>query len=419
MARAPKGSRAFYGRRGGGTIGFSRWLCQTEGAGNPKASKRMTRHILFVTGTRADFGKLEPLALAARDAGFRVGFFVTGMHMLRDYGLTKLEVQRVPEVEVAEYLNQRAGDPLDVIFAKTVTGFSDFIRNEPPDLIVVHGDRVEAMATALVAATNYVRCAHVEGGEVSGTIDELFRHCNTKLATCHLVSSEAARRRVLAMGEAPETVHVIGSPELDTHGRPSGVSLDEVRARYEIPFDDYGIAIFHSVTSECETIGAQAKSLFRALETSQRNFVVIHPNNDPGSEAILAVERALPSGRFRLLPSMRFAYFSELLRNAKVIVGNSSTGVREAPFLGIPSLDIGTRQSNRAGGASLSFAKAHDDTAIAEFLAQQWGRRYPCDTQFGQGGAAQAFAEILRGDALWTLPLQKRFNDSPLATVPD
>ena len=369
------------------------------------------RHILFVTGTRADFGKLEPLALAARAAGFRVGFFVTGMHMLDRYGLTKLEVRRLPGVEIAEFLNQRQGDPQDMIFAKTVIGFSDFVRETLPDLIVVHGDRVEAMATAFVAATNHIRCAHVEGGEVSGTIDEVFRHCNTKLATLHLVSSEAARDRVLAMGEDAAAVAVIGSPELDSHARPSGVTLDEVRARYAIPFDDYGIVAFHSVTSELDSIGAQAEALFGALEVSGRCFVVIHPNNDPGCEAIQRVIDRLPAARFRSLPSMRFAWFSELLRNAACLVGNSSAGVREAPFLGIPSLDIGTRQTNRGGGPSLVSASAFDGAAIAGFLADRWGRRHPRDTRFGEGDAARAFADLLASPTVWSLPLQKRFHD--------
>jgi UDP-N-acetylglucosamine 2-epimerase (hydrolysing) len=369
------------------------------------------RHILFVTGTRADFGKLEPLAIAARDAGFRVGFFVTGMHMLDRYGLTKLEVRRMAGVEVAEFLNQREGDPQDMIFAKTVIGFSDFLRQARPDLIVVHGDRVEAMATAFVAATNGFRCAHVEGGEVSGTIDEVFRHCNTKLATMHLVSSDAARARVLAMGEDAAAVAVIGSPELDSHARPSGVALEEVRARYEIPFADYGIATFHAVTTEQDSIGAQAAAFFGALEASGRSFVVIHPNNDPGCDAILSVIRGLPAERFRSLPSMRFAYFSELLRNAACVVGNSSAGVREAPFLGVPSLDVGTRQTNRGGGPSLHRAAAADRPAILRFLAEDWGRRYPRDTGFGRGGAAEAFATLLRSEAFWAQPLQKRFHD--------
>lgn len=375
------------------------------------------RTILFVTGTRADFGKLEPLALAARNAGHTVSFFVTGMHMLPAYGLTKVEVHRVPGVEVVEFLNHREGDPQDVIFAKTVIGFSDHLRVAQPDLVVVHGDRVEAMATALVCATNYIRCAHIEGGEVSGTIDEVFRHCNTKMAHCHLVSSQTARRRVLAMGEEAETVHVIGSPELDTHSAPSGVTLDMVRERYDIAFDDYGIVIFHPVTSEADDMGRQAEDLFGALEVSGRSFVVIRPNNDPGGEAIQKVIAGLPADRFRVLPSMRFAHFSELLRNAAAIIGNSSTGVREAPFLGIPSLDVGTRQTNRALSSSVHGVAAADQAGIAGFLQDQWGRRHPPSREFGVGRAADNFVAILNDPVFWTRPLQKHFTDLDTGAV--
>ena len=110
----------------------------------------MIRHLLFLTGTRADFGKLQPLAAAARDAGHRVTFFVTGMHMMEAYGLTKLEVSRMPDVAVHEFMNQRPGDPQDVILAKTILGFSDYVTEHRPDLIIVHGDRIEALAGALV-----------------------------------------------------------------------------------------------------------------------------------------------------------------------------------------------------------------------------------------------------------------------------
>ena len=369
----------------------------------------MTRSLLFVTGTRADFGKLEPLALAAREAGFAVRFFVTGMHMMDRYGRTKIEVQRV--FESFEFLNQREGDPQDIVLAKTVVGFSDYLSETRPDLVIVHGDRVEALACALVCATNYIRCAHVEGGEVSGTIDEIFRHCNSKLAWCHFVSSEAARERVLKLGEAPETVFAIGSPELDKHGAASGVTIAEVKARYGIPFGDYGICIFHPVTSEQATMGVQADALFAALDASGRNFVVILPNNDPGSEAIFAAIDRLPAARFRRIPSMRFAYFSELMKNAACMVGNSSAGVREAPFLGIPSLDIGTRQTNRAEAPSVHHAAAGDGAAIAAFLAEDWGRRYAPDKAFGEGRAADRFVAVLREPAFWARGFQKEFRD--------
>ncbi|WP_197536887.1 UDP-N-acetylglucosamine 2-epimerase [Ilumatobacter coccineus] len=367
------------------------------------------RSILFVTGTRADFGKIEPLAAACRDAGHDVSFFVTGMHMLRRYGETRLEVRRFPGATVHEYVNQSHGDPLDLVLSKTVIGFSDWIDEHRPDLVVAHGDRVEALAVGLVCAMRYVPCAHIEGGELSGTIDELFRHCNTKLSRHHFVSSEDAKRRVVSLGESPDDVHVIGSPELDVHGAPSQVCLDEVRAHYEIGFEEYGIVVFHPVTSEADTIGAQATTLFRALVASGRSFVVIAPNNDPGSNEIFAEIELLPSDRFRVVPSMRFAHFSRLMKSASVIAGNSSLGVREAPFLGVPSLDVGTRQQGRSDAPSITHVDAFDQAAIERALEVQWGRRFERSDSFGAGNAAASFVEVLERSDFWERPRQKQF----------
>ena len=371
----------------------------------------MAQSILFVTGTRADFGKLEPLALATRDAGFDVAFFVTGMHMLARYGLTKLEVHRTTGVNVHEFLNQRAGDPQDMILAKTVIGFSDFVKEQQPDLVVIHGDRVEALACALVCATNYIRCAHIEGGEVSGTIDDSYRHCYSKLASHLFVASDDAARRVMALGEAADNIHAIGSPELDFHAGPSGVDISDVKARYALPFDDYGICVFHPVTSEAATMGTQADRLFAAMDASGRNFVVIAPNNDPGSGDIFAALDRLPNDRFRILPSMRFAHFSELMKNGAVMIGNSSAGVREAPFLGLPSLDIGTRQTNRAKSPSVFFADANDTSKIVDFLQKEWGKSYPRHDAFGGGSAADRFVNVLTDQSFWQTSLQKIFHD--------
>ena len=372
----------------------------------------MNKSILFVTGTRADFGKLEPLATAARDANFDVSFFVTGMHMLDRYGLTKLEVHRTKGVTVHEFLNQRADDPQDMVLAKTVVGFSDFVAEHTPDLVVIHGDRVEALACALVCATNYIRCAHVEGGEVSGTIDEIYRHCNSKLASHHFVSSDNAAKRVMALGEDAAKIHAIGSPELDFHSGPSGVTIADVSARYTLPAGDFGICVFHPVTSEASTMGAQARALFAALDASGRNFVVIAPNNDPGSAEIFAAIDALPGDRFRVLPSMRFAHFSELMKNASVMVGNSSAGVREAPFIGLASLDVGTRQTNRAKSPSVFFAGAFDTRKIADFLTENWGKSFPRDGAFGGGSAAARFATVITAPEFWNGSLQKTFHDA-------
>jgi UDP-N-acetylglucosamine 2-epimerase (hydrolysing) len=371
------------------------------------------KRLLFVTGTRADYGKLEPLAKAAQDAGFHISFFITGMHMMKRYGETRLEVKRFAGAEFFEFVNQREGDALDFILSKTILGFSDFVHEHRPDLVIIHGDRVEALAASIVCAMRYIRSAHVEGGEVSGTIDESIRHCNTKLCATHFVSSESAKARVLALGESVERVFNIGSPELDTHARPSGVSIEEVKTRYAIPFNDYGIAVFHPVTSERVTIGAQAASLFGALEASGKHFVVIAPNNDPGTEDIFAVLEKLPPERFRLIPSMRFNYFSELMKNAAVMVGNSSAGVREAPFLGLPSLDVGTRQNNRAQADSVTVCSAFATQAIAGFLRASWSARASTDQAYGQGLASAQFVSVLQQTEYWNQSQQKEFSDTP------
>lgn len=369
------------------------------------------KNLLFLTGTRADFGKMEPLAIAARDSGYNVDFFVTGMHMLEKYGATKHEVQRAAGNRVHEFINQRIGDPQDLILSKTILGFSDWVYEHKPDLVVLHGDRIEALAASLVCATNYIRSAHIEGGEVSGTIDEIYRHCNSKLSTYHFVSSCKAKSRVLSLGEDPAYVYNIGSPELDFHSGFSGVAIDEVLEHYGIKFDEFGIVIFHPVTSERDTMAEQARSLFSTLQASGKNFVVISPNNDPGSEHIFREIETLDPQRFRHLPSMRFSYFSELMKNAKAIVGNSSAGVREAPFLGVPSLDIGTRQTNRSQAGSISHLSAYDTVGISEFLQLRWGERCGRDESFGNGNAAELFIKALNDEDFWSAPLQKRFSE--------
>jgi len=370
-----------------------------------------SRRLLFVTGTRADFGKLEPLARCAQTLGFQIGFFVTGMHMMAKYGETRLEVRRFVGADFFEYVNQREGDPQDLVLSKTILGFSDFVHEHRPDLVVIHGDRIEAFGCAIVCALKGIRSAHIEGGEVSGTIDESLRHCNTKLCASHFVSSDAARNRVLMLGEAPERIFVIGSPELDVHSAPSGVPISEVFSRYDISFKDYGIVAFHPVVCEEETIGLQAEALFDALISTKRNFVVISPNNDPGNEKIFMAFDRLPLTHFRILPSMRFNYFSELMKNAAVFIGNSSVGVREAPFLGLPSLNIGTRQHNRSDNDLVSHSSAFDSSRIVAFIESSWTRKNPGSHEFGRGNAAKKFAETILEERYWNLPMQKYFSD--------
>lgn len=370
------------------------------------------RRIVFLTGTRADFGKLKPLMSRLQaDPVFDVHVFVTGMHMLSKYGYTCEEVDRSGFNQVHRYINQNASDSMDHVLAKTITGLSDYVREMAPQLIIVHGDRVEALAGATVGALNNVLIGHIEGGEVSGTIDELIRHAVSKLSHVHFAANERARQRLIQLGEQSASVHVIGSPDIDVMNSGTLPSIGEVRQRYEIPFEHYGVLAFHPVTSEVADLHRQATVLVDQVIESRRNYVVIYPNNDHGCDHILqAYERLRGLRNFRIFPSMRFEYFLTTLKHADFMVGNSSAGVREAPHFGVPALNLGSRQNKRVSCATVLDVPI-EPAALAQAL--QRIDQVPRDAlaMFGDGGSAERFHAILKTPAFWNTPTQKYFVD--------
>jgi len=371
------------------------------------------RKVLFLTATRADFGKLKSLMRVISDAEeFDCSIFATGMHMLARYGSTVQEIYKSGFHNVHPYINQdgSVNSQMDLVLANTITGLGLHIRESQPDLLVVHGDRVEALAGAIAGALNNVRVAHIEGGEVSGTVDEVLRHAVTKLSHIHFVANEDAAVRLRQMGEALNSIFIIGSPDTDIMFSTSLPDLDEVKRHYEIPFDDYGIVLYHPVTTEQGQIRGHACELVSALLESERNYVIIHPNNDHGAETILQeMERLRPVPRFRFIPSMRFEYFLVLMKNAFVMVGNSSAGVREAPAYAVPTVNIGSRQNRRFRCDSILDVEENRD-AILRALTDLPKGIEPTH-YFGRGNCASAFLQALRRPEVWNLPKQKLFND--------
>src|SRR5262249_60396039 len=223
---------------------------------------------------------------------------------LTPHGLSVDEIDKAGFRTVHGFMNHVHGEPMELILANTISGLSRYLHESEPDLFLVHGDRVEALAGAIVGALRNVRGAHIEGGEVSGTVDELLRHAITKLAHLHFVANESARGRIIQLGENPRSVYVIGSPEIDVMLSPRLPSLEEVRRYYEVPFERYAIGIFHPVTTEPEPQPKRARSFVGALLESGDNFVLIHPNNDQGSDAIFeAYNQFRGIAHFQLLPS--------------------------------------------------------------------------------------------------------------------
>lgn len=370
------------------------------------------KKIVFLTGTRADFGKLKSLIeVIARSGFFDVHIFATGMHMNPRYGRTVDEIVKSGYKNIFMYYNHFNNDDMDIILAKTIDGFSHYVKDVSPDLIIIHGDRVEALAGAIVGSLNNYLTAHIEGGEVSGTIDDLIRHSVSKLSHIHFVSNDEAQKRLIQMGEDEKSIYIIGSPDIDIMLSDKLPDLLTVKKHYSIPFESYAILIFHPVTTEYNDISWQAKNVVDAVLKSGLNYVVVSPNNDKGSDFILLeYKRLVNQPNIRIFPSIRFERFLVLLQNAKFILGNSSSGIREAPYYGVPTVNIGSRQQNRSLSKKIINC-GYKAKEILDGIVNAQDLKLNKETHFGAGKSAEMCLEILQDSKVWDISKQKIFKD--------
>lgn len=371
------------------------------------------KKIAFLTGTRADYGKLKPLIEAIKPhSEFEIHLLVTGMHLLEQYGSTVTHIMDDDLGRIHLLPNQHPSQTMETCLAKTIEQLSECSAQNNFDLLVVHGDRIEALAGAIVGALRNTPVAHIEGGEVSGTVDGLIRHSVSKLSHLHFVSNENAKIRLQQLGESSSSIFTIGSPDIDAMLFSSLPSLDEVKSRYQIDFSDYSILIFHPVTNEIEELPDIMEELVSAIVVSGSNYVVIKPNNDLGTNIIQqGLSRLTDPERYIHIPSMRFEYFLQLLKNANFIIGNSSAGVREASYYGVPAINIGTRQLNRNKNEMILDAGYESQQILESIKSVPEISRTP-RKDFGDGQSGKKFAEILTQDNFWPIEINKVFIDS-------
>ena len=213
------------------------------------------KNIIFVTATRADYGKLKSIILSIQKLKkFNVHVFVTGMHNLSAYGSTFYEIKHDKVQNIKKFHNQILGENSSKIFSKTVLGFSEYVNKTNPDLVIIHGDRIEPLACAVVCCLNNIKLAHFEGGELSGTIDEILRHSISKLSNIHFVTNSIAKKRLIQMGELSNSIFITGSPDVDLILSNNLPSLYDVKKKYDIAFKSYAIALFHPVTTDIKNL---------------------------------------------------------------------------------------------------------------------------------------------------------------------
>jgi len=371
---------------------------------------KIKKKIVFLTGTRADFGKLRPLIEITESSDeFECHIFVTGMHTLSRYDFTYREVEKRGYKNIFVFMNETEGDNTDIILSNTIRGFSEYIRNISPDMIVIHGDRLEALAGAIVGSFNNILVSHIEGGELTGTIDESIRHAVSKLSHIHFVSNDDAKKRLIQMGEIEERIFVIGSPDIDIMMKKDLPTKEELIEYYDINFEKYAILIFHPVTTELEYLKNQTTEMVAAVIDSKRNYVVIYPNNDPGSDVIMKAYGKLENNQnFKIYPSLRFEYFLTLLKNADFIIGNSSSGITEAEIYNIPTINLGSRQKNRTSNNNIINIENQKDE-ILDAIAKVDGMEIKSSFSFGDGKSTNRFFNVISNDKIWNVSLQKQF----------
>ncbi|MBI5240026.1 MAG: UDP-N-acetylglucosamine 2-epimerase (hydrolyzing) [Elusimicrobia bacterium] len=349
----------------------------------------MRRRIAVVTGARSDYGLLKGLLDAIRRRpDLRLLLIVTGQHLMRRFGLTVREIERDGLPIAARIdLGLRGDSGCDIAQAmgRGTLGFAQTYSRLKPDLLVVLGDRYEILSAASAALPFRLPVAHIHGGEATeGLIDEQIRHAVTKLSHIHFPATETYRERLLRMGEAPGRVFRFGSPGLDGIQRLPLHSKAALAEELRLPMQEpWGIVTYHPVTLERGCAAQESRRLIQALEHFPALFwVFTFPNMDTENSPIIRrigdFVRRHPARAVAHASLGRLRYLS-LLKHAALMVGNSSSGLIEAPSFRLPAVNIGNRQSGRLRAANVIDVKGGSARAIAAAIDKamdpRWRRR--------------------------------------------
>ncbi len=381
----------------------------------------MTRKVCVVVTARPSYSRIKS-ALRAIQAhpGLELQLVVAGSALLERYGGTAEYIESDGFTIAARVHTVVEGENL-ITTAKS-TGLSlmelaTIFQNLRPDVVVSVADRYETLATAVAAAYMNIPVAHVQGGEVTGSIDEKVRHAVTKLADLHFVASQQAAENVIRMGEAERRVFITGCPSVDL-----AASILESPALDFQPFERYGgvgpefdlsggylVVMQHPVTTEYEEARQQVEATLQAVHSLNLPAFWFWPNVDAGSDGtskgIRVFREHNPAAQIHFFRNMQSEDFLRLLYNCRCLVGNSSVGIRESSFLGVPVVNIGTRQAGRQRGPNVLDVD-YDPAAIRQAIASQAAHgRYSAAAIYGDGQAGQRIADLL---ATCELNIEKR-----------
>ena len=380
------------------------------------------RSIAVVTGTRAEYGLLSLLMQAIKkDPVLELHLVVTGMHLSPEFGLTIREIE-ADGFTIHGKVEMLLSSDTPVGIAKSIglgiIGFADVFDRLKPELVVLLGDRIEVLAAAQAAHVARIPIAHIAGGDTTeGAIDEAIRHAVTKMSHIHFVTNDISARRVRQLGENPDHIHVVGSPSIDLIKHIRFLDRSELERDSGFVFRDRNLLItFHPVTLETGTAAVQFGALLEALESlgPEVGLVFTMPNSDTEGRVIIRMIEEYVADRSHAIAftSLGCQRYLSVMMIADAVVGNSSSGLYEAPSLKKPTVNIGERQKGRLRAASVIDCLP-EPTAISAALEEAFSM--DCSSvvnPYGQGDASDRILDVIKGLVAPSVLIKKRFFES-------
>ncbi|XP_016347223.1 bifunctional UDP-N-acetylglucosamine 2-epimerase/N-acetylmannosamine kinase isoform X2 [Sinocyclocheilus anshuiensis] len=393
-----------------------------------RSEKRLKERLRVCVATcnRADYSKLAPIMFGIKSHPeiFDLEVVVLGSHLIDDYGNTFRMIEQ-DEFDISSKLHTIVRGEDEAAMVESVglalVKLPDVLQRLAPDILLVHGDRFDALALATAAALMNIRILHLEGGEVSGTIDDSIRHAISKLAHYHAVCTRSAERHLISMCEDHSHILLAGCPSYDkllsAHERDDYTDIIKSWLGDDVKEQDYIVALQHPVTTDIKNSIKIYELMLDALISFNKRTLVLFPNIDAGSKEMVRVMRRKgieQHPNFRAVKHVPFDQFIQLVAHAGCMIGNSSCGVREAGAFGTPVINLGSRQTGRETGENVLHVRDADThNKIYHALELQFGKRYPCSKIYGDGNAVQRILKFMQSIDL-SEPLQKKFCFPPV-----
>ena len=381
--------------------------------------------IVVLTTTRADYGILRPLIKKMKQStSFQTYVVATGMHLSPDFGMTVKEIE-TDGICVDERIDILLDSDSPAAQSKTMgvamISFADYFEKLSPDALVVLGDRYETLAVCCVAMNARIPIFHIHGGEITeGAIDEMIRHCISKMSYLHFTCTDVYRRRVIQLGEQPDRVYNVGALGIENAIHMDTMSRAELEASLGFSLGDkYAVGTFHPVSLESQSIEEQLEELFYVVKRKDDiTFLFTKANSDVDGKKINARLKRYSEelNNVILVDSLgSFRYFSAL-KNALFVIGNSSSGIIEAPYFGVPTINIGDRQKGRVMGDTIISCRANRneiekaiDTALSHGF---YDNRNKSKQIYGDGNTSEKIVKIMTDYLVnGRINLKKKFYD--------